>query len=300
MTIIEQRVEQAEGRIDRLEAILGQFMTQTGISIQRMDRSIERIERSIERIDRSIERLEAAAAKDREEAALERRAMNKRWGELEALVAKDREEAALERRAMNKRWGELEAAAAKDREEATLERRAMNKRGELEAAAAKDREEAALERRAMNKRWGELANKMGTLVEDIVAPSLRRLAWAELDCGEERFFAERITRVRSDDPSQRREFDALYAGTRAVLLNETKSNARSEDVRDFVNFLRSGEFALYFPELRTLPVVPVFSSLQLAPDLVTYLSRNGIYAVAMGDEAMTILNLDEVRTQPNG
>jgi len=159
MTIIEQRVEQAEGRIDRLEAILGQFMTQTGISIQRMDRSIERIERSIERIDRSIERLEAAAAKDREEAALERRAMNKR---------------------------------------------------------------------------GELANKMGTLVEDIVAPSLRRLAWAELDCGEERFFAERITRVRSDDPSQRREFDALYAGTRAVLLNETRSNARSEDVRDFV------------------------------------------------------------------
>ena len=276
MTIIEQRVEQAEGRIDRLEAILGQFMTQTGISIQRMDRSIERIERSIERIDRSIERLEAAAAKDREEAALERRAMNKRWGELEALVAKDREEATLERRAMNKRWGELEAAAAKDREE------------------------AALERRAMNKRWGELANKMGTLVEDIVAPSLRRLAWAELECGEERFFAERITRVRSDDPSQRREFDALYAGTRAVLLNETKSNARSEDVRDFVNFLRSGEFALYFPELRTLPVVPVFSSLQLAPDLVTYLSRNGIYAVAMGDEAMTILNLDEVRTQPNG
>ena len=276
MTIIEQRVEQAEGRIDRLEAILGQFMTQTGISIQRMDRSIERIERSIERIDRSIERLEAAAAKDREEAALERRAMNKRWGELEAAAAKDREEATLERRAMNKRWGELEALVAKDREE------------------------AALERRAMNKRWGELANKMGTLVEDIVAPSLRRLAWAELECGEERFFAERITRVRSDDPSQRREFDALYAGTRAVLLNETKSNARSEDVRDFVNFLRSGEFALYFPELRTLPVVPVFSSLQLAPDLVTYLSRNGIYAVAMGDEAMTILNLDEVRTQPNG
>ena len=213
MTIIEQRVEQAEGRIDRLEAILGQFMTQTGISIQRMDRSIERIERSIERIDRSIERLEAAAAKDREEAALERRAMNKR---------------------------------------------------------------------------GELANKMGTLVEDIVAPSLRRLAWAELDCGEERFFAERITRVRSDDPSQRREFDALYAGTRAVLLNETRSNARSEDVRDFVNFLRSGEFALYFPELRTLPVVPVFSSLQLVPDLVTYLSRNGIYALAMGDGAMRL------------
>ena len=27
----------------------------------------------------------------------------------------------------------------------------------------------------MNKRWGQLANKMGTVVEDIVAPSVRQL-----------------------------------------------------------------------------------------------------------------------------
>ena len=39
-------------------------------------------------------------------------------------------------------------------------------------AAARDREVAARERRAMNKRWGELANKMGTVVEDIVAHRL--------------------------------------------------------------------------------------------------------------------------------
>lgn len=28
------------------------------------------------------------------------------------------------------------------------------------------------DRKAMNKRWGELANKMGTVVEDIVAPCI--------------------------------------------------------------------------------------------------------------------------------
>ena len=36
----------------------------------------------------------------------------------------------------------------------------------------------------MNERWGNLANKMGTLVEDIDAPSVRRQAREVFDCGE--------------------------------------------------------------------------------------------------------------------
>lgn len=188
----------------------------------------------------------------------------------------------------------IEAAGADEREENA---KAREENAKAREEAARDREEAARERRAMNKRWGELANKQGTIVEDIIAPSLRRMAWAELNCGEERFFAERISRTRSDDPSRRREFDALYVGVRAVLLNETKSTARPEDARTFVEFLRREEFALYFPEYAAMPVTPVFSSLQLPVDLVTYLSRNGVYAVAMGDEAMQVLNLEQVRSQ---
>ena len=61
-------------------------------------------------------------------------------------------------------------------------------------AAARDREVAARERRAMNKRWGELANKMGTVVEDIVAPSVRRLAGEVFDCGDMRLL--RHPRIR--------------------------------------------------------------------------------------------------------
>ena len=55
MAMIEQRVEVVEERIDRLEALFGQFMTRTGIALQR--------------IDRAIERMEAARVKDREENA---------------------------------------------------------------------------------------------------------------------------------------------------------------------------------------------------------------------------------------
>ena len=178
--------------------------------------------------------------------------------------------------------------------ERIIERREQEAAREREEAARK-REEAARERKEMNQRWGELANKMGTIVEDIVAPSIRRLAREVFDCGDLRAFYTRTVRTRSDDPSREREFDALFVGTQAVLLNETKASARPEYARAFVEFLESGEFAQYVPEYPRLPIVPVFSSLSIPADLVRYLTRRGIYAVAMGDEAMQVLNLDEVR-----
>ena len=166
-----------------------------------------------------------------------------------------------------------------------------------EQEGARERDAAARERREMNEHWGNLANKMGTLVEDIIAPSIRRLAREVFGCGDQRYFGTRVSVNRSDDPSREREFDALYVGARAVLLNETKSSPRSEHVQAFVQFLESGEFALYFPQYRELPIKPAFSSLSIPPDMVTYLTRRGIYAIAMGEEAMQVLNLDAVRSR---
>ena len=167
----------------------------------------------------------------------------------------------------------------------------------MEQEGAREREEAARERREMNKRWGELANKMGTVVEDIVTPSVRRLAREVFDCGDMQRFLTRASVVRSDDRARRREVDALYVGTRAVLLNQTKSSPRAEDARAFVEFVQSGEFAFYFHEYGELPIVPAFSSLSLPEDMVTYLTRHGVYAVSMGDEALQVLNREAVRSR---
>ena len=38
----------------------------------------------------------------------------------------------------------------------------------------------------------------------------------------------------------------------------------------------------------------VFSSLRLPDDVITYLTRNGIYAVSMGEETMQVRNRDAV------
>ena len=188
--------------------------------------------------------------------------------------------------------------------ERIIERRDQDGARQREAARERDREEsaryleeAARGRRERNKRWCELADKWGTVVEDIVAPSVRRLAPEVFDSGRLQSFATRVSCIRRDDLARGREFDALYVGTRAVLLNDTKSSPRINDARRFARFVESGEFARYFPQYRDLPIVPVFSSLSIPEDMVEYLTRRGIYALAMGDEDMQVLNLEAVRGQ---
>lgn len=249
-----------EERVDVVEARVDRLEVIFGQFMVQTGMAIQRMDRTIERLDHTVASLDRTV--ERIEATIV---------EMKAEAAHDREEAARSRE-------EFAQASVKDR-----------------ADFEQYREEAARERREMNKHWGELARKQGTLVEDLIAPSLRRIARDELGCGDVRFFAERVLRIRSDDPSQRREFDALYVGEFAVLLNETKSSPRAEDAQAFLDFLRSGEFARYFPEYRDLPIVPVFSSLYLPADLVTFLSRNRIYAVAMGEDAMQVLNRDQVQ-----
>jgi hypothetical protein len=144
----------------------------------------------------------------------------------------------------------------------------------------------------MNRKWGEVANRMGTLVEDIVAPNLPRIAREHFGCDE---IADFMVRRRKRHPAirgQRREFDVICVGERVVLWNETKATARPEYVDDFAQALP--EFFAYFPEYQGRTLIPIFASLYLPEDIVRHLTRKGIYALAMGEETMQLLNLDEL------
>ena len=63
--------------------------------------------------------------------------------------------------------------------------------------------------------------------------------------------------------------------------------------RALIRMERGEEFYEYFPRYKEKKLIPVFSSLYLPPDVVTRLSRNGIYAMAMSDSAVDILNYEE-------
>ncbi len=156
------------------------------------------------------------------------------------------------------------------------------------------KDEMREDRKRMNKQWGDLANKMGTLVEDVVAPNIPRIIKEYFKCEllEDFSIRRRITSKR--DPEKAREFDAIAVCRGIFFVHETQSNPKVEYVNEFLEVLE--EIYDYFPEYKDRRLVPVFSSFYLPEDIVRYLSKHKIYALGMKDETMEILNPELIST----
>lgn len=143
-----------------------------------------------------------------------------------------------------------------------------------------------------NKMWSDLANKMGTIVEDIVAPNLPRIAQEYFGTNSKMRSMVRVKQFNTKDNSKKREFDIIIVTEDKLIINETKSTPRIHYVDDFIDVLK--EIFDYFPEYKDKKLIPVFSSLQIPEDVVKYLTKNNIYALGMKDDTMTILNASEL------
>jgi len=143
----------------------------------------------------------------------------------------------------------------------------------------------------MNKKWGDLANKMGTLVEDIIAPAFRPVV--------EKYFGEEITfmgvnvnkKVKSLNLSG--EFDIVGVSASYVFVVDTKSRPQREYLTDFQKQLVS--FGKLFPEYGHLKLIPIFASLRFEKAFVAEASKRKIYLLAYREwEYMDILNFEAV------
>lgn len=152
----------------------------------------------------------------------------------------------------------------------------------------KFKDEMKQDRIEMNKRWGEIANKMGTLVEDMVAPNIKGIAERYFDCEDIEDFMIRRKKRHSKDKTKRREFDIIAVCNEMVIVNETKSTPRVNYIDDFVVILK--EFCDYFPEYKGKRLAPIFASLYLEENVVAYLTKNNIYAMAIKEDTMDLLN----------
>ena len=146
----------------------------------------------------------------------------------------------------------------------------------------------------LNRRWGDLSKRLGTIVEDMIAPALPEIAKRYFKCDSIEDFSVGRRKAKPGDTSRIREFDVIVVCRDKVLLNETKATPRYEYVKDFVEFVKSGEFFEYFPEYEGKEFIPIFSSLHLPDDIVSYLTEKGIYAMGMRGDTMDILNFEEV------
>lgn len=147
------------------------------------------------------------------------------------------------------------------------------------------RDRSDRDRREMNRKWGDLANKLGTMVEDLVYPSLPRIIEARfatpvLDLS--------IRRKRRQPSGERYEFDAIAVTAELVFLNSTKASLRSGDVDRFVDEI--AEFRRLFPEYAALPVIGVLATLAVEDSVLAYAAKQGFLVLAVGDEIMDLQN----------
>ncbi|MBF0592835.1 MAG: hypothetical protein HQL02_12180 [Nitrospirae bacterium] len=147
--------------------------------------------------------------------------------------------------------------------------------------------------REWNKKWGETANRLGTLVEDVVAPNIEGLAYSYFGCKRIDLFAPRIKRTSRRDRSMLREFDCIAICDELIIVSDTKTTPTVDKVNSFIEVLK--DIFDYFPEAEGKRVIPIFSSLYLTKDLVTYLTRQDIYALGMGSSTMELLNEQEIK-----
>jgi hypothetical protein len=180
-----------------------------------------------------------------------------------------------ETRASHQRWRE-EWAALVARWDAQKEEREQERRRET---------------REWNKKWGESSNRLGTLVEDLVAPSLPSLAKPYLGVppsDELELFGVRVRRRHPSDPSRTRELDCLCVAPQAWMVNDTRSRLTPDAIDAFL--ARLPELRELFPEYAARALYGCMASLYLDTSVVTYAERRGLLVLGVGDELMEVHN----------
>jgi hypothetical protein len=143
----------------------------------------------------------------------------------------------------------------------------------------------------MRKQWGELSRKLGTMAEDLVAPSVSRIARDVLHCTEEEMELSgvRVKRPHHTDRSRQKEFDVVAVYGDYLFVNETKSRLRPEDIKEFVE-ITLPEIRDFFPEYRDKKVIGCVASLYVSKDLVKDAERRGLIILGFGTDVMQVLN----------
>jgi len=153
------------------------------------------------------------------------------------------------------------------------------------------KDESIRERRAMNKQWGELANKMGTLMEDIVAPAVRPVVEKYFKVEVNDFM---INRKRKDkNLGLTGEFDVIAVSNEHLFLVETKSTPRKQYLNEFMENIE--KFQKLFPEYSDKKLIPIFASLRFDENIIHLANDRGVFLLAYREwDYMDFLNFDAV------
>lgn len=143
------------------------------------------------------------------------------------------------------------------------------------------------DRKRIDRDWGRLANKLGTILEDIAAPNVERLALEQFQFGTIRDFFVRARRSSRRGLDRQSEFDVICAGPTKLIYAEMKSTPDLESVGKLR--LKLQELSDFFPEYSGLEFIGIYASWSLDAKLRSIISSAGLYGLAMGSQTMEIV-----------
>lgn len=147
------------------------------------------------------------------------------------------------------------------------------------------KEENKQQLREMNIKWGEMARKLGTITEDLVAPSIPRII-NEMFGLDVVFLGIRMKKKLQD--GRIKEYDAIAVAGEYVFVDETKSTLDSEDVKDFIEDIQG--FRDFFPEYEGKKIIGILASLYVDEGALKYAEKSGFLVFAVGEALMEIKN----------
>ena len=295
-----------EYRVESLESLLGQFIVNNDIALRRLENKIDRY---IEEAEKDRKAAEERLQKHIEEAQRDRKAAEERLQKHIEEAEKDRkaaqerlqkhiEEAEKDRKAAEERLQKHIEEAEKDRKAFQEEMKAFKdemKAFKEEMKAFKD-EMLEFKRRQeeenirKNKEWSALAKKMGTIVEDLIAPALRPTLSKYFNC-EVSMGGQRIFRRKNGEDY---EIDAIAGCEDKIFMIEARSTPKVEDVKEIKK--KSERFFEFFPEHNGKELIVIFGSITFPENVIKYASKQGIYVLAWREwQYMDILNFEEVK-----
>ena len=140
-------------------------------------------------------------------------------------------------------------------------------------------------KRDLDKKWGELSNKLGTMAEDLVAPSIPHILRQVTGCTAKISYS--AVRVRKSEP-QNQEFDVVAVCEDIVFINETKSTLRPEHIDNFHKLMQ--RIRDYFPEYKDKRFIGAIASLYVNQTLVQCGENLGLIVLGFGEQLMSVLN----------
>ena len=140
---------------------------------------------------------------------------------------------------------------------------------------------------------GRPSQQAGTIIEDLLAPNLRRLAREHFRFPSLDDFMIRRSRRRGGTET---EFDTLVVGPDAVISGEAKSAPSIEAAEMFA--VKASRFFDYFPESQGRRLIPVYGSWAIPDPGIERLTGLGIYALRMGEDTKELANAAALESAP--